>query len=578
MLFDRGGVPTRGRIGRVAAFLLLAAVASGCRVNKDDLTRWKKTVNGPDKLVAVLSHDKYERDLRVEAAWSLIEMPKRGGQAIGLARLIEELNKLSVAERREILDGLWKRLRPKVEQPIQKAGDGKFSDPAVLYKDASFALFVEEKLDLDPKMRDEMTVSLTKWSVGEGKDAEGRLQALEVRMDNPSQAYGVEQVLRKLGLPAATQLPFLLTAPSALKSGRLDSIARIVTDVKPPAGDKAANDAYEKAREELSTNFAAILKSTLGDGFINAVKPEIDAALKQAGPQGAQVLGNPEAYKKYMDNVRNDRLTGLFAIAKQVGRKPVTDVLLATALDEKGDSKHRALSLSALESNIDTTSDAHLKSFLAIGKSNAPDEVKHGALLRIASYAPEQATKAFYELFETPNWKVRYSGAIKILDLMDRVGDKTKSSPKDFLARLPKDEKTKFALGEPGAYGSLFAGLKPELKAKEAIDEAIKSDRLGAQLTALGWYYAKGTKDDLPMLAKYETDKSPVPKCKEEDECGWEKPGCPIPKAGGKPEELEYKSINTVGEYVQFCVKPEIEKRAKAPPPAPPPSGEEGKK
>ncbi len=574
MLFDRGGVPTRGRIGHVAAFLIVAAAALGCRVNKDDLSRWKKTLNGPDKLVAVLTHDKYERDLRVEAAWSLIEMPKRGGQTIGLTRLLEEMNKLPVTERREILDGVWKRLRPKVEQPIAKAGDGKYSDPAVLYKDATFALFVDDKLDLDAKMRDEMASALAKWAVGEGKDAEPRLQALELRMDNPSQAYGVEQILRKLGLSAATQLPHLLTAPSAIKSTRLDSIARIVVDVKPPSGDKAAHDAYEKSRDELSTNFAAILKNTIGDGFITAVKPEIEEALKKAGPQGAQVLGNPEAYKKYMDNVRNERLTSLFAVAKQVGRKPVTDVLMATATDSKADPKHRALALAALEGNIDTTSDHQLKAFLAIGRSDAPDEVKHGALVRINAYAPDQATKAYYELFDSGNWKVRYDGAMRILDLMERVGDKTKTSVKEFLGKLPKDEKSKFALGEPSAYGGMLARLKPEMRAKDAVDEAIKGDRLGAQLTALGWYYAKGTKDDFATLSKFETDKSPVPKCKEDEECGWEKPGCPVPKAGGKPDEVEYKPVNTVGEYVQLCVKPEIEKRAKAPPPP----TEEGKK
>lgn len=573
MHFERGGDSTRGRAGRVAAMLLLLAALpamAGCRVNKDDLSRWKKTVNGPDKLVAVLTHDKYEKDLRVEAAWSLIEMPRRGGQSIGLARLIEELNKLPVSERREILDGVWKRLKPKVEQPIAQAGDGKFSDPAVLYKDASFALYTDDKLDLDPKLRDEMTMALTEWAVGHAGDAaEKRLQSFEVRMENSNQAYGVEQVLRRLGLPAAKQLPALLAAPSAIKSQRLDSIARIVVDVKPPAGDKGGSDAYEHARDELSTSFATILRGSLGDGFVNAVKGEIEEALKKA-PNGKQVLDNPETYKKYMNDVRNERLTNLFAIAKQVGRKPVVDVLMATASDEKADPKHRALALAALEGNVDTNNPDGLKVFLAIGRSGAPDEVKHGAMLRITAYPPDQATKAYYELFESPNWKVRYDGAMRIIDLMHKVGDKTKTSVKEFLSKLPRDEKTKFAIGEPTAYGSALSQLQPELHAKEAIDEALKSARLGAQMTALGWYYAKGTKADFAILDKEEKDKSPVPKCKEEEECGWEKPGCPVPKGA----EVEYKSVNTVGEYVTFCVKPEIEKRAKAP--APP--KEEGKK
>jgi hypothetical protein len=556
-------VSTRGlgAFGHRAAVFLLIAAAVACRVNKDDLARWKKTVNGPDKLIAVLTHDKYEKDLRVEAAWSLLEMPRRGGQAIGLARLLEELERLPVSERRDILDGVWKRLKPKVEQPINVAGDGKFSDPAVLYKDATFAFYTDDKLDIDAKMRDEMTAALTEWAVGRKEDAaEKRLQSFEVRMENTMQAYGVEQVLRKLGLPAAKQLPSLLTAPSALKSQRLDSMARIVVDVKPSATEKGAQEIYDKARDELSANFAVILKNTLGDGFINAVKGEIDEALKKA-PNGKQVLDNPENYKKYMNDVRNERLTGLFAIAKQVGRKPVVDVLMSVAVDEKADPKHRALALAALEGNIDTNNTDSLKSFLAIGRSGAPDEVKHGAMLRITAYPPDQATRAYYELFDNPNWKVRYDGAMRIIDLMHKVGDKTKTTPKEFLAKLPRDEKTKMALGEPSAYGSALAQLQPELKAKEAIDDALRGKPFGAMMTALGWYYAKGTKEDLTgVLEKHEKDKTPVPKCKEDEECGWEKPGCPVPKGS----DVEYKPINTVGDYVQFCVKPEIEKRVHA--------------
>jgi len=566
--FERGLVSTRGRLGRVAVLAVLtiaAAASAGCRVNKDDLKRWEKTVNGPDKLVAVLTHDKYERDLRVEAAWSLIEMRKRGGQSIGLGRLIDELTKLPVAERREILSGVWKRLQPMVVQPIQPAGEGKFSDPSVLYKDATFALYTDEKLDLDPKVRDEMTKALTEWAVGkDGDAAEKRLDSFSTRMDNAAQAYGVEQVLRKLGLPAAIRLPSLMTAPSAIKSQRLDSIARIVVDVKPASGDKAGADAYEKAREELSTNYANLLKGTIGDAYITAVKPEIDDALKKA-PNGKQVLDNPDNYKKYMNDVRNERLTAQFAIAKQVGRKAVVDVLIATAQDPKADPKHRALSLAALDGNVDTSNDAQMKAFLAIAKSDAPDEVKLGSLNRLNAYPPDKATRAYYELFDSPNWKVRYGGALRVLDLMSKVGDKTKTTPKEFLSKLPPTDKLKMSIGEGSAYGDALFNLPKELGAKAALDDALKSERLGAQLTALGYFLTHGTKDDVSSFIKLAADKAPVSKCKEDEECGWEKPGCPVPKAGGKPDEVEYKPILTVGDYVQHCVMVQIEQRAKAP-------------
>ncbi|MGZ3473096.1 MAG: hypothetical protein ACXWUG_01505 [Polyangiales bacterium] len=558
------------RIDRTLRWAVLAALmvaAPACRVNKDDLKRWEKTLNGPDKLVAVLTHDKYEKDLRVEAAWSLVEMKKRGGQSIGLTRLIEELQKLPAADRKEILDGLWKRMAPMVARPLEPAGDGRFSDPSVTYKDATFALYSDEKLDLDPKLRDEMTAALTEWAVGNDKDpADKRLTAYETRMDNGAQAYGVEQVLRKLGLPAAIRLPSLLTSKEAIKSQRIDSLARIVVDVKPTGGDKAGTAAYEKARDELSTNFAVILKGTIGEEYIKAVKAETDDALKKAGPGGAAVLNNPATYKEYMGKVRDERLTQLFAVAKQIGRKPVVEVLLTLANDKNADGKQRALALAALEGNVDTSNDANLKSFLAIAKSDAPDEVKHGALVRITAYNPDQAVKAYYELFDSPNWKVRFDGASSVISLMQKVGDKTKTTVREFIAHFPGKETSKMGLAEFNVYGTNLAALPKELKAKEAVDEALKSEKLGPLLVGLGWYTANGTPADLPMLEKFEKDKAPVPKCTDTDECGWDKPGCPVPKAGGKPDEVDYKPIATVGDYVSYCLKPQIEARAKAPP------------
>jgi hypothetical protein len=560
------------RIDRTLRWAVLGALlvaAPACRVNKDDLKRWEKTLNGPDKLVAVLTHDKYEKDLRVEAAWSLVEMKKRGGQSVGLSRLLDELEKMPAADRKEILDGLWKQIAPMVARPLEPAGDGRFSDPSVTYKDATYAIYADEKLDLDPKLRDEMTAALTEWAVGNEKDPpEKRLQAYETRMDNSAQAYGVEQVLRKLGLPAAIRLPSLLNSKDAIKSQRIDSLARIVVDVKPNAGDKAGTAAYEKARDDLSTNFARILKDTIGEGYIAAVKPETDEALKKAGPGGQAVLNNPATYKEYMGKVRDERLTQLFAVAKQIGRKPVVDVLLGLANDTKADAKQRALALAALEGNVDTSNDANLKSFLAIAKSDAPDEVKHGALVRITAYNPDQAVKAYYELFDSPNWKVRFDGASSVLSLLMKVGaEKTKTNVHDFIAHFPAKDTSKMGLAEFNSYGTALAQLPKEMNAKAAVDEALKSDgKLGPLLVGLGWYTANGTPADLPMLEKFEKDKMSVPKCTDADECGWDKPGCPVPKAGGKPDEVDYKPIATVGDYVSYCLKPQIEARAKAPP------------
>ncbi|MBL8720516.1 MAG: hypothetical protein JNL79_31310 [Myxococcales bacterium] len=567
------------------ALLVAVCVVTGCRVNTDDLRRWEKTQNGPDKLVAVLIHDKYEKELRVEAAWSLVDMKRRGGQPVGLNRLIEELQKMSASERREILEGLWKKLGPKVVVPLEKAGDGKVADPAVSFKDATFALFNEEKLEMDGKLRTSMASALAEWALGKEGDApDKRLENFEKKMDNSGQAYGLEQILRKLGTSASTRLPALLKAAPAVKSVKLDAIARITVDVKPTGGDKKAAEAYDKARDELSANFAELLKATLGDGYTKGVEDEVKATLG-GNPQGKTVLADPKLFATYMNKVRDDRLNYMFPIAKLAGRKAVVDVLVALASDGKAQKEHRALALAALEGNVDTTSDDSLKAFLAIAKSDAPDEVKHGALLRISNYPPEKAIKTFYELFDAPNWKVRFDGAMSVLALMQKAGTKSGTTVKEFLGKLPRGlggpeappipgKETggnKMGLGEPSSYGQAFTLLPKDMGVDAAIADILTgnpTDRkpIGPLLTAFGYYYATGKPSDLPMLAKWETDKQPVPKCKEDDECNWEKPGCPVPKNPAKPDDgYDNKSIATVGDYVTYCVKPEIERRAKLP-------------
>ncbi len=70
--------------GRFVAAITVAAVLTlgqGCRTSDDDVHRWANSAQGPRKLVAVLTHDKYPIDLRIEAAETLVSMKPRGGGA-----------------------------------------------------------------------------------------------------------------------------------------------------------------------------------------------------------------------------------------------------------------------------------------------------------------------------------------------------------------------------------------------------------------------------------------------------------------------------------------------------------------
>jgi hypothetical protein len=115
------------------------------------------------------------------------------------------------------------------------------------------------------------------------------------------------------------------------------------------------------------------------------------------------------------------------------------------------------------------------------------------------------------------------------------------------------------AITEPLSYGALLADLKgspspPELAAKYSTT----GNSIPVRLTALGYYYSSGTAADLPKVEAFEKDNASTPKCKADaKECEWK---CTVTGANGADET---KDIKTVGEFVEFCVKPAMQKRAK---------------
>ena len=89
---ERASGASPAKLARLALSSRGAALgASGCRVNEDDVHRWESTAHGPDKLTAVLLHDKYDNALRVEAALSLIRMKPRAGRRIGIQIMVDTL-------------------------------------------------------------------------------------------------------------------------------------------------------------------------------------------------------------------------------------------------------------------------------------------------------------------------------------------------------------------------------------------------------------------------------------------------------------------------------------------------------
>jgi hypothetical protein len=114
--------------------VLILGLLSACTLDARDLTAFRETASGPDKLRAVLRSGQQAMSLRALAALSLLDLPRK--DVDGRALLFEELNALDARTRREIVPafklGLSTRMRTTPGQPPAQS--------AVLAKDAGVKL------------------------------------------------------------------------------------------------------------------------------------------------------------------------------------------------------------------------------------------------------------------------------------------------------------------------------------------------------------------------------------------------------------------------------------------------------
>jgi HEAT repeat protein len=234
---------------------------------------------------------------------------------------------------------------------------------------------------------------------------------------------------------------------------------------------------------------------------------------------------------------------------KKVGGKPAVAFLLAFAQDKTQDEKRRAASLAALQGNLDKSNPAHAAAILAVaGASDTPDGVRDVALQRIGELPRPMVIEKLYDLFKDPNWKVRWVAAELVLKMSE-----TPQLPEFFDKLAGADN---MAITEPLKYGQLIANMKGTPKPVEVVEKySAGGNPVQVRLAALGYYYNVGTAADLPKVTGYTSDKTATPKCKADaKDCDWK---CDVQTDKGS----ETKEVKTLGEFVDYCVKPAMEKR-----------------
>ncbi len=520
-------------MGRVLrAVLVVGALGiGGCRTSSDDVHRWANTVQGPRKLLAVLAHDKYPLELRVESALSLISMKPRAGRRIGIQGLddqpgvIDALAQLPPAARNAIIGRLVPRLLEEMKRPlpVAQAGQPAPSDPSVPYKDAGFALLIHNSGSLlgDPGQIAALREALASWSATNFSD----------RLDDSSQLYGIEQMMRELKADGARSLPSLI-APGA---GKIDRIAELVADF----GDAAT-------KLQASQKLVAVAKEVNSEGWIKQKAPGVESANR-----ASKLNPTPEQFRKQLVQYQEEELLRVFSSMKKIGGKPVVDYLLAFTQDKNESEKRRATAMAALQGNLDRNNPSHAEIPLQVAAAaDTPDQLRDVAFARVGEFPRQLILGKLYGLFKTENWKVRWVAAELILKTSD-----TSELP-EFFSKLGQAEG--FAITEPLRYGALIAQMKGTPPPLEVVEKYMTPPHpVQVRMSAIGYFFETGTKADWPKIEAFAADKAKAPACKESaKECEWK---CEV-QAGDKRDT---KEIATLGDFVTYCVKPAMEARAK---------------
>jgi hypothetical protein len=489
----------------IPTFVLLGALsvaATGCRTDSTNIEAWGRKSQGPKKLVAVLTHEKYPIDLRIEAALMLVSMKPRGGRRIGIQGtdeqpgLIDALAQMQPAARHAIVSRLVPKLQEEMLKPLPPTQAGvAVADPTIPYKDAAFALLTHDDgaLLTDDSLRKSLKTTLATWTATNFAD----------RLDDTSQMFGMEQVLREL-------------KDDATKA---------------------------KASEKL----VAVAKEVNSPKWI-----EQKAGVVEAANKASKLNPKPEQFKAQVAQYQEEELTKVFSSMKKVGGKPVVAYLLAFAQDKTQPEKRRQVALSALQGNIDKKDTTHAAAVLAIaGASDTPDSVRDAALQRVGELPRALVIDKLYDLFKDPNWKVRQVAAQLVLKMSE-----TPQLP-EFFSKLAQADN--MAITEPLRYGALLASMKGTPSPGEVAEKyAGPGHPVEDRLTALGYFYNVGTAADLPKISSYASDRTATPKCKADaKDCDWK---CEVQSGKGS----ETKEVTTLGEFVEYCVKPAMEKNKAA--------------
>jgi hypothetical protein len=277
--------------------------ALGCRPDEASVRKWRDEQRAADLAGVVVGSA--DDALRASAAMALVGMDPVRGRVVGPGVLVElALPQLSVDSRQRLLAKLVPLMIAELRRDPPRADRGKPTpaDPSMPTKDAAYMMLAYEHwgsgnpaLIADSALRQQLEQALIEWAMAD----------FERRLDDGSQAYGMEPLLRIIGPRSVAGIPKLMDRDAK----RLTTMAELVGRI----GDDAT-------REQAGQRLVEASQYVASEEWRAKNKPELEEANRRAGlaPAGAQLDAQLAAFQE-------ETLARLSAALRQVRGKTTVD-------------------------------------------------------------------------------------------------------------------------------------------------------------------------------------------------------------------------------------------------------------
>jgi len=496
---------------RAILWLVAAVSLAGCKADSDEVQRWKETVKGPTRLVAVIGSEQYPPELRTEAALAIVEMDRNDVDALLLLKgALDDLHR----EDRTASEAIVRGMIPRLEAILsEKPGQGSAAPDSlqVRAKDAAYMVIPYASEDT----KDALGRAVVAWY---SADFEGRSLA---------GSFSAEQVTRALGGDAAGMLVDALDAKMPPQA--LIKIAEIVGE-----------DGDEQTKKRGAEKLVAIEKEIETAAFLSWLADEIRRSMEASGekPDDARVK-SVALYNR--ENYLNQ---GALPAMRYLGdQEPVTIRLLAIADTRPGNSNasgwperltaRRATALRALEGHVNRT---HLHRLLSIAlDSSNPIEVRDYAFDRVGDIRSSDAVPKLWPLVERVGCSEVSCSAADKLDkrvrwrageLVLSLGGPSTIDP--FSQRLPKAPGIEYEPEELEGYATRMSQMTPQ--PTSTVVALLDSQQWWNRVVALRYLERRGGEADVPAMKRLMSDEGQV------SGEGWSELNPPVKKVGDVAE------------------------------------------